>query len=205
MKLNEAIINIRVELQNSKIKKSGQNKFAGFNYYELSDFLPTLNQLMLKYGVNDQVSFGKEYAELTLRKDDETQGYTIPFIMFDTPKNKNGQDSMQPIQYLGALNTYYKRYLYLNAFGITDGEVIDAMDNTQYKTQSKSSDDDKKAYWNEFTTICKSLNVDAKEFLNEWCQVTDPKAIQNTVSKFLKDKDTFVEQLENYRDNKLRQ
>ena len=27
------------------------------------------------------------------------------------------------------MNTYYKRYLYLNAFGITDGEVIDSMDN----------------------------------------------------------------------------
>ena len=38
---------------------------------------------------------------------------------------------MQDIQYLGALNTYYKRYLYLNAFGITDGEVIDSMNNEE--------------------------------------------------------------------------
>ena len=38
---------------------------------------------------------------------------------------------MQDIQYLGALNTYYKRYLYLNAFGITDGEVIDSLDNKE--------------------------------------------------------------------------
>jgi DeoR/GlpR family transcriptional regulator of sugar metabolism len=51
--------------------------------------------------------------------------------MFETPKNKNGMDSMQHIQYLGALNTYYKRYLYLNAFGITDGEVIDSMNNNE--------------------------------------------------------------------------
>ena len=130
MNLNEAIINIRVELQNAKIKQSGLNKFAGFKYYELSDFLPKLNELMLKHKVNDKILIGKEYAELTLVKDDEKQKYTIPFVMFDTPKNKNGSESMQPIQYLGALNTYYKRYLYLNAFGITDGEVIDSMDNT---------------------------------------------------------------------------
>ena len=38
--LNESIIKIRVDLQKSKIKKSGKNKFAGFDYYELSDFLP---------------------------------------------------------------------------------------------------------------------------------------------------------------------
>ena len=52
----------------------------------------------------------------------------IPFIMFETPLNTKGAKSMQDIQYLGALNTYYKRYLYLNAFGITDGDVIDALD-----------------------------------------------------------------------------
>ncbi len=125
--LNEAIIKIKVELQGKKLKQSGKNTFAGFTYFELSDFLPTLNKLMLDNGVNDQIIIGKEYAEMTLHKGAEKQTYTIPFTLFETPKNKNGTDSMQHIQYLGALNTYYKRYLYLNAFGITDGEVIDAM------------------------------------------------------------------------------
>ena len=45
--------------------------------------------------------------------------------------------SMQDIQYLGALNTYYKRYLYLNAFGITDGEIIDSMDNSELEDNKK--------------------------------------------------------------------
>ena len=129
MNLNEAIINIRVELQNSKIKQSGRNKFAGFTYFELSDFLPKLNELMLKYKVNDCISINKEYAELNLNFEDEKQTYSIPFTVYETPKNKQGGDSMQHIQYLGALNTYYKRYLYLNAFGITDGEVVDAINN----------------------------------------------------------------------------
>lgn len=131
MSLNKSIINIRVKLQNSKLKKSGKNKFAGFEYYELSDFLPKLNELMMEEDVNDMFSVVENVATLSLIKDDEKQDYCMPFIMFETPKNKNGGDSMQHIQYLGALNTYYKRYLYLNAFGITDGEVIDAIDNTQ--------------------------------------------------------------------------
>ena len=125
--LNEAIIKIKVELQEKKLKQSGKNTFAGFTYFELSDFLPTLNKLMQENGVNDQIIINREYAEMTLHKGSESQTYTIPFVLFDTPKSKNGADSMQHIQYLGALNTYYKRYLYLNAFGITDGEVIDAM------------------------------------------------------------------------------
>jgi hypothetical protein len=137
MSLHRSIIKIRVELQKSTIRKSGQNKFAGFSYYELADFLPTLNELMLKEGVNDVFTIHEGVASLTLIKDDESQTYKIPFINFDVPLNKSGQPSMQQIQYLGALNTYYKRYLYLNAFGITDGEFIDAMDSTQiYKSLS---------------------------------------------------------------------
>lgn len=129
MNLNELIIKIRVDLQNSKIKKSGKNRFAGFDYYELADFLPKLNELMLREGINDRFTIDENMAKLELIKGDERQEYTMPFKIFPTPLNKSGQPSMQDIQYLGALNTYYKRYLYLNAFGITDGEVIDSMDN----------------------------------------------------------------------------
>lgn len=131
LSLHEAIIRIRVELQNSNIKKSGFNKFAGFKYFELSDFLPKLNELMLKYNVNDVFTITEDKAILTLIKDDERQDYTMPFKLFEVPKNKSGQPQMQEIQYLGALNTYIKRYLYMNAFGITDGEIIDAMPITQ--------------------------------------------------------------------------
>lgn len=141
--LNESIISIRVKLQNAKLKKSGKNKFAGFDYFELADFLPKLNELMLEEKINDRFSIinnsdGTMTASLLLIKGEEQQVYTMPFVMFDTPVNKKyNKDldeyvevkSMQDIQYLGALNTYYKRYLYLNAFGITDGEVIDSMNN----------------------------------------------------------------------------
>ena len=128
--LNESIISIRVKLQNAKLKKSGKNKFAGFDYFELADFLPKLNELMLEEGVNDIFYIKNNYATLELQKGEEINAYTMPFILFETPltykkdkagnfiKNKEGDyiqvPSMQDIQYLGALNTYYKRYLYLN-------------------------------------------------------------------------------------------
>ena len=131
--LDESIIAIRVKLQNSNIKKSGKNKFAGFKYFELADFLPKLNEMMLEEKVNDKFYIDKELAVLEIQKGSEVNRYTIPFERFDTPLNKQGQPSMQDIQYLGALNTYYKRYLYLNAFGITDGEVIDSLNNEELK------------------------------------------------------------------------
>jgi len=156
--LNESIIDIRVKLQNAKLKKSGKNKFAGFDYFELADFLPKLNELMQEEKINDRFSIinnndGTMTASLLLIKGNENQAYTMPFVMFETPVNvkvneKTGEvirevKSMQDIQYLGALNTYYKRYLYLNAFGITDGEVIDSMDNEELgsgpKTERKAT------------------------------------------------------------------
>ena len=141
--LNESIINIRVKLQNAGLKKSGKNKSAGSEYFELSDFLPKLNELMLEENINDNFKIEDGIAKLILIKGTEVQEYTIPFVLFDTPcfkrENSDGEiyevKSMQDIQYLGALNTYYKRYLYLNAFGITDGDVIDSMDNSQLENK----------------------------------------------------------------------
>ena len=176
--LNESIISIRVKLQNAKLKKSGKNKFAGFDYFELADFLPKLNELMLEEGVNDRFYIKDDYATLELQKGEEINTYTMPFVLFETPltykkdkagnfiKNKEGDyiqvPSMQDIQYLGALNTYYKRYLYLNAFGITDGEGIDSMNNNDL---SKNSEPD---YRKELIKYCKENNIDMNKVAKDY-------------------------------------
>ena len=175
--LNESIIEIRVKLQNAKLKKSGKNKFAGFDYFELADFLPKLNELMLEEKVNDRFYIKDNLATLELQKDDEINTYTMPFVMFDTPltfkKDKNGNfikdkneeylqvPSMQDIQYLGALNTYYKRYLYLNAFGITDGEVIDSMNNEELEA-------DRTNYRQKLIDYCNENNIDMNKIAKEY-------------------------------------
>ncbi len=174
--LNESIISIRVKLQNAKLKKSGKNKFAGFDYFELADFLPKLNELMLEEKMNDRFSIinnndGTMTASLLLIKGEENQVYTMPFVLFDTPVNlredrETGEvrevKSMQDIQYLGALNTYYKRYLYLNAFGITDGEVIDSMNNEEL---TKKDDTNYRAFLIDY---CNMNGLDMNEIAKEY-------------------------------------
>ena len=46
-KLNiyQKIQKARVELQNSKLKKSGKNDFSKYEYFELGDFLPNINKI----------------------------------------------------------------------------------------------------------------------------------------------------------------
>lgn len=136
--LYKAIMTIRVELQKKNLRKSGKNSFAGFDYFELADFMPTLNELMLEHGVGDNFSITDEMVTLTLTNGEEHTVYSLPFKQFETPKNKNNQKQMQDIQYFGALDTYYKRYIYMNAFGITDGDVIDAMNNKEFATNNQT-------------------------------------------------------------------
>ena len=89
--------------------------------------------------INDQFTIENNEAILILNYKEEKNTYKIPFVMFDTPLNKAGKESMQPIQYLGALNTYYKRYLYLNAFSIAENDVIDAMEQTETKERKSTN------------------------------------------------------------------
>lgn len=166
--LNASIIKIRVALQNAKIKKTGKNQHAGFSYFELADFLPKLNELMLEEGINDIVSFttGSEqmFATLTLTNGEEQQMYTIPFRWFETPVSNSGNKMMQDIQYLGAINTYIKRYLYLNAFGITDGEVIDGMNTKDISSKNTYTEDVELAKQKkQLGDLCRIYNLDKSE------------------------------------------
>jgi hypothetical protein len=182
--LNQSIISIRVSLQNAKLKKSGKNKFAGFDYFELADFLPKLNELMEAEDINDRYYITNEYAVLELIKGEEVNTYTIPFVMFETPANiKVDKDTgeareiktMQDIQYLGALNTYYKRYLYLNAFGITDGEVIDSMDNGNLVKPDKDDKDkpEPKATEKQIELINKLYKPEEMQTIYDWAKISN--------------------------------
>ena len=171
--LNESIIDIRVDLQKKNLKKSGHNKFASFDYFELADFLPTLNELMQREKINDIFTIQDNTAKLILVKGEERQEYTMPFVIFETPINtkkdkETGEikdvKSMQDIQYLGALNTYYKRYLYLNAFGITDGDVIDSMDNGDLKSKKKEDTN----YRDLLIKYCEENLIDVNEIAQKY-------------------------------------
>lgn len=113
----------RVALQEAKIKKSGRNRHAGYDYYELSDFLPTINKLFLEHGLFSHVSFTNEMATLTVincEKPDEQ-------IVFTSPMERAELRGVQPIQNVGAVQTYQRRYLYLMALEITESDALDAM------------------------------------------------------------------------------
>jgi len=210
MSLLKSTIKIRVELQTANLRKSGKNSHAGFSYYELRDFLPTLNVLMANEDMNDIFAITETMASLTLVQGEERETYTVPFTHFATPLTNAGKNSMQDIQYLGAMITYYKRYLYLNAFGITDGEIIDGMpmpDYKTYQTWSKAGDQDKIVYKKEFMDGCSDRGADDVLDVFNFLGIdhTDKHVTHNAVVKFLRDSELFDEQIESYKLYKIKQ
>ena len=111
----------RVLLGESPIKKSGKNKFAGYEYFELGDFIPTVNGIFDKVGLCGVVSFG-EKATLTVY-DTDGDGQ----IVFSSPLVFAENAKGQAIQSLGSTHTYFRRYLWLMALELVEFDLIDSL------------------------------------------------------------------------------
>lgn len=116
-KLQEA----RILLQNTKLNKSGKNKFAGYEYFELGDFLPHIQNICNKVGLCGVVSFTGETAYLTIH-DTDGEG----FVTFTSPMSSAALKGCHDVQNLGAVQTYLRRYLWTNAFEIVEHDALDA-------------------------------------------------------------------------------
>jgi hypothetical protein len=111
----------RVLLNASSIKKSGKNKFAGYEYFELGDFIPTVNEIFDSVGLCGVVNFG-EQATLTVYDTDGDGQVTFssPLVFAENAKG-------QAIQSLGSTHTYFRRYLWLLALELTEHDSIDSL------------------------------------------------------------------------------
>ena len=119
--VHKKLMQARVELQSMPLKKSGHNKFAGYNYFELGDFLPQVNSIFNRIGLCSVVSFDAEYASLTITDvDDGTM------IVITSPMVESSMKGASAIQSLGGLQTYQRRYLYMCACDLVENDSFDA-------------------------------------------------------------------------------
>ena len=118
-KLQEA----RLELQSTSLKKSGKNKFANFEYFELGDFLPTIQNIFLKHGLCGAITFYTDIAILTIVDTDKPEDK----IEFKSPMSTAELKGCHAIQNLGAVQTYLRRYLWVAAMEIVEHDSLDAV------------------------------------------------------------------------------
>ena len=119
--VHKKLMEARMLLQHAPLKKSGHNKFAGYSYFELGDFLPTINSIFYKTGLCGVVSFDKELATLTITDSEDGSQ-----ILLTSPMAEANLKGCHPIQNLGAVETYTRRYLWVSAMEIVEHDALDS-------------------------------------------------------------------------------
>ena len=151
----------RVDWQSKPRKKSGFNKFQNFKYFVLKDILPTVNEIFNKNGLYSQYNLTKDYAELII-----TDSTTGDYLIYRIPVQKLDNPTMQNI---GAINTYSKRYLYMNALEIEEDE--DELDSQDLeKTVNKESKEE---------LIKKISEALGEAKLNTWLKTSKKEKIED--------------------------
>lgn len=149
MNVYQKLQKARVELQSRNLRKTGYNGFANYNYFQLDDFLPSVNEIFEKLGLFgyfniepkefDENGVSHETAVLTVVNTDNT----AESITYRTETAEAGTKGTA-IQNLGSKHTYMRRYLYMEALEITESDGVDGLPDDE-KTRAgkpvKSTDD----------------------------------------------------------------
>lgn len=135
----------RVRLQQTKMEKTGLNKFSNYTYFQLGDFLPKIQEICLSLGLFGQVSFTTEQATLVITNtEDRSQK-----LIFTSPMSTAALKGCHDVQNLGAVQTYLRRYLWVMALEIVEHDGLDSGEVGRQKKGAladagESLDDDEK-------------------------------------------------------------
>jgi len=130
MTVHRKLMEARVRLQATELKKSGLNKFAGYSYFELADFIPAIQQIFYDVGLCGIVSFKSDYAELSIY---DTEDGTM--VMITSPMADANLKGAHPIQNLGAMESYQRRYLWMTALELVEHDAIESSTGTEAPKQ----------------------------------------------------------------------
>jgi len=164
MKVFKRLQTARTMFLKSDIKKSGKNKFAGYEYFELGDFIPSIHQIFEVAGLCGVVRFTNDVATLTVYdvEDGTSVEFTSPMVFAENSKG-------QAIQNLGSTHTYMRRYLWLMAMEIVEHDSVDAAPQAEKPKEIKQ----------EAPPVPKGATEDQQLFVNkliEWAAVQDTKS-----------------------------
>jgi len=121
MSVYTKLMQARLFLQATKLNKSGENKFAGYKYFELGDFLPTVMEIFHNLGLCGVVSFTADIARLTII--DTEDGSQIEIT---SPMGSANLKGCHEVQNIGAVESYQRRYLWVTAMEIVEHDLLDA-------------------------------------------------------------------------------
>ena len=133
MNVYEKLSKARIELQGCELKKTGHNKFAGYHYFELGDFLPAVQQIFYDLKLLGFVSYSADVATIKIVNVEDPSD----FMCIETPMASAALKGAHDIQNLGAVQTYLRRYLWVTAMEIVEHDELDAIRGSEKKASGK--------------------------------------------------------------------
>ena len=130
MSVHKKLMQARVNLQKTEMKKSGLNKFAGYSYFELGDFIPHIQTIFNDIGLCGVVSFDTTHATLCITDTEDGSQ-----IVVTSPMAEANLKGAHPIQNLGAVLSYQRRYLWMAAMEIVEHDIIDSSPEVEIKKE----------------------------------------------------------------------
>ena len=129
MNIYEKIQTVKELLLKENLKKSGKNDYANYSYYELGDFLPSIIRLCTEQKLFTSISFDNESALLEIVNSENPEEKVI----YTSPMRSLELKGCNAIQSLGGVETYSRRYLYMNAFDIVENDMFDGINGKDEK------------------------------------------------------------------------
>ncbi|HNE33154.1 MAG TPA: ERF family protein [Nitrospira sp.] len=154
-RLNQA----REKFHSLKLEKTGHNKFAGYYYFELGDFLVPALKVFRDAGLCATVSFNTDNACMTIRNVEKPE----EFLSIYSPMGSAALKGCHEVQNIGAVETYQRRYLWVAALEIVEHDALDA-------TTGKDKPEPKKAFaapHKPTDGAMESLPQDQQEYIRE--------------------------------------
>ena len=129
----EKLAEMRVELQAKKLVKTGKNTYSKYEYYELSDFLPSCNSIAAQHRALFKFAINENTASLTLINLENLEDV----IEFSIPTANVSIQGATAMQNIGAVTTYARRYLYMIAMEISEDDNLDTADTAEKVTKEQ--------------------------------------------------------------------
>lgn len=179
MNVFEKLQKARVELQNKGLSKSGFNNFSKYAYFELSDFLPTINKICLDLKLMTQTSFTHDMATLKIINAEKPE----EIIEFTSPMASVQMKGLHEMQNMGAAETYQRRYLLVTAFEIVENDVLDTLDTRTDNTQGTAQKLTETRI-NHLYAIAQKANYDQAKVVEHIAKKYKCKPLEMTIAQF---------------------
>lgn len=129
----EKLLLAREQFLNAGLKKTGINRYAEYKYFTLDEIIPIKQKIFKDLGLSDIILFTDSEAVLQIFNTDNTD----EVIVFSSQLAPDESMIKNPIQKVGAVQTYIRRYLYVLALDIIESDGIE-------ETTGKPVDEDGK-------------------------------------------------------------